>query len=216
MLPVRRPSPCCRSYRQKRWSRRVTKWGDHHRSGPFYLTAQGRHSAWIQYGLERLDSVLAFGNACTCQIRERHLWRGVSPLTRPPEQQDRLNLSFPAVQGWPGTRKGVSGRRCNLAASGCGVKFFLKYFLGESEKDMPYGMSPPFLSLTCCFYYVYPLFCSPRPSFKFLLPLMTSLNTSGCAKVVVSPSSSYSPAAILRSMRRIILPEHVLGRPSTN
>ena len=39
---------------------------------------------------------------------------------------------------------------------------------------------------------------------------------SGLERVVKSPSSSICPATILRSTRRIILPERVLGKPSVN
>src|SRR5690606_24173721 len=40
--------------------------------------------------------------------------------------------------------------------------------------------------------------------------------TAGSASVVVSPMFSSSLAAILRRMRRMILPERVLGRPGAN
>lgn len=45
------------------------------------------------YGLERRDIVLAFGNACKCQFRD------IPAHGEARTQQDRLNLSFPAVQG---------------------------------------------------------------------------------------------------------------------
>src|SRR3990167_505180 len=43
-----------------------------------------------------------------------------------------------------------------------------------------------------------------------------SLTTAGSARVVVSPRFSSSLAAILRRMRRMILPERVLGRPGAH
>ena len=46
--------------------------------------------------------------------------------------------------------------------------------------------------------------------------LLVAINVSttlGSVSVLTSPSSDVSPAAILRRMRRMILPERVLGRP---
>ena len=46
--------------------------------------------------------------------------------------------------------------------------------------------------------------------------LMRSCTTAGSASVVVSPSSAVSRVAILRRMRRMILPDRVLGRSGTS
>lgn len=51
------------------------------------------------------------------------------------------------------------------------------------------------------------------------MPLWVSIKcctTPGSASVEISPSPSYSPVAILRKMRRMILPERVLGRPGAH
>ncbi len=42
---------------------------------------------------------------------------------------------------------------------------------------------------------------------------MSMSTTLGSVRVLVSPSSEVSPEAILRRMRRMILPERVLGKP---
>ncbi len=47
-------------------------------------------------------------------------------------------------------------------------------------------------------------------------PCIISATTVGSSKVEVSPKLEVSPSAILRKMRRIILPERVLGKPRTN
>src|SRR5215469_9784126 len=46
--------------------------------------------------------------------------------------------------------------------------------------------------------------------------LRRSSTTVGSARVEVSPRLAVSPSAILRRMRRMILPERVLGRPGAN
>ena len=46
-------------------------------------------------------------------------------------------------------------------------------------------------------------------------PSMSCVTTSGSASVLRSPRPVYSPAAILRSTRRMIFPLRVLGRPFT-
>ncbi len=46
-------------------------------------------------------------------------------------------------------------------------------------------------------------------------PSMIFATTPGSASVVMSPSSVVLPSAILRRMRRMILPERVFGRPAT-
>ena len=46
--------------------------------------------------------------------------------------------------------------------------------------------------------------------------LIRSSTTAGSASVEVSPSAPNSSSAILRRMRRMILPERVLGRPGAN
>src|SRR5579862_5755602 len=54
-------------------------------------------------------------------------------------------------------------------------------------------------------------------SYAFFTALRTrSSTTLGSASVVVSPRFDVSPSAILRRMRRMILPERVLGRPGAN
>src|ERR1019366_117874 len=46
--------------------------------------------------------------------------------------------------------------------------------------------------------------------------LTRSSTTEGSARVEISPRLLMSPSAILRRMRRMILPERVLGRPGAN
>ena len=53
-------------------------------------------------------------------------------------------------------------------------------------------------------------------SARFCRLLMRSSTTAGSASVDVSPKFEKSSSAILRRMRRIILPERVLGRPGAN
>src|SRR3954451_2259847 len=58
---------------------------------------------------------------------------------------------------------------------------------------------------------------SPRPAYWLALRLsMRSSTTLGSARVEVSPRLPNSFSAILRRMRRMILPERVLGRPGAN
>ena len=47
-------------------------------------------------------------------------------------------------------------------------------------------------------------------------PFLISSTISGFKSVEVSPKLEKSPSAIFRKMRRIILPERVLGKPETN
>jgi hypothetical protein len=47
-------------------------------------------------------------------------------------------------------------------------------------------------------------------------PFTISSTTAGSNSVEVSPKLFNSPSATLRSMRRIIFPERVLGSPDTN
>ena len=51
----------------------------------------------------------------------------------------------------------------------------------------------------------------PQPLPRFCLLSMRSSTTAGSARVEVSPSAPYSFSAILRKMRRMILPERVFG-----
>src|SRR5690349_19574643 len=51
---------------------------------------------------------------------------------------------------------------------------------------------------------------------RFIRLSISSLTTVGSAKVEVSPRLPYSFSAILRRMRRMILPERVLGRPGAH
>ncbi len=51
------------------------------------------------------------------------------------------------------------------------------------------------------------------------MPLWVSIKcctTPGSAKVEMSPKPSYSPVAILRKIRRMILPERVFGKPGAH
>lgn len=50
----------------------------------------------------------------------------------------------------------------------------------------------------------------------YCLPLTSTSTTAGSARVVVSPRSDISPAAIFFRILRIILPLRVLGRPSAH
>jgi hypothetical protein len=52
--------------------------------------------------------------------------------------------------------------------------------------------------------------------FLFCRFAIRSSTTAGSARVDVSPSAPKSSSAILRRMRRMILPERVLGRPGAN
>src|SRR5690606_18611885 len=61
--------------------------------------------------------------------------------------------------------------------------------------------------------YRHGLACQPR---LFCLFAIKSSTTAGSASVEVSPSEPKSSSAILRRMRRMILPERVLGRPGEN
>src|SRR3954468_3278153 len=56
----------------------------------------------------------------------------------------------------------------------------------------------------------------PYADFLFCRFLTRSSTTPGSAKVEVSPKLPGSSSAILRRMRRMILPERVLGRPGEN
>ena len=58
---------------------------------------------------------------------------------------------------------------------------------------------------------LYSVFCSLSPDYPARLRISSS-TTFGSASVEVSPKFSMSFAAILRRMRRMILPERVLGR----
>lgn len=55
-----------------------------------------------------------------------------------------------------------------------------------------------------------------QPVGDYFLPLTRVSTTDGSARVLVSPRSWPSPAAIFTRMRRIILPLRVLGRASAN
>ena len=50
----------------------------------------------------------------------------------------------------------------------------------------------------------------------YFLPSTNESTTPGSASVEMSPRSEISPSAILRSTRRIILPERVLGSAGVN
>src|ERR1044071_8422259 len=54
------------------------------------------------------------------------------------------------------------------------------------------------------------------PAFLFCRLFTRSSTTVGSASVEVSPRLPYSSSAILRRMRRMILPERVFGRPGAN
>src|SRR5256885_14898700 len=55
------------------------------------------------------------------------------------------------------------------------------------------------------------------PSFFLFWRFFTrSSTTAGSARVEMSPRLPYSSSAILRRMRRMILPERVLGRPGAH
>jgi hypothetical protein len=49
-----------------------------------------------------------------------------------------------------------------------------------------------------------------------MAPFTMSSTTEGSRSVEVSPMLFISPSAILRKIRRIILPDLVLGKPATN
>src|SRR3546814_6676020 len=51
---------------------------------------------------------------------------------------------------------------------------------------------------------------------RFILLLTRSSTTVGSASVLVSPRAEYSFSAILRRIRRMILPERVFGRPGAH
>src|SRR6185437_12381846 len=56
-----------------------------------------------------------------------------------------------------------------------------------------------------------------RGPFHFFAAFRTkSSTTEGSARVEMSPRLDMSPSAILRRMRRMILPERVLGKPGAN
>jgi hypothetical protein len=55
-----------------------------------------------------------------------------------------------------------------------------------------------------------------RPPYRFMRFSMRSVTTPGSASVDTSPSEPSSFSATLRRMRRMILPERVLGRPGAN
>lgn len=79
-------------------------------------------------GLERLDNVSAFGNACTCQIPQ--------PPQRGLGRAGQVNLSFPAVQG----RSSVKNSGLFIRTS-CGRQDFFQacslYFFGG--RGNPFG-----------------------------------------------------------------------------
>ena len=54
------------------------------------------------------------------------------------------------------------------------------------------------------------------PGYRFKRSFTSTGTTSGSASVEMSPSWSCSLAAILRRMRRMILPERVFGRPGAH
>ena len=54
------------------------------------------------------------------------------------------------------------------------------------------------------------------PLYAYIAPRIMSSAIVGSSSVEVSPRLAVSPSAILRKMRRIILPERVLGKPRTN
>jgi len=56
----------------------------------------------------------------------------------------------------------------------------------------------------------------PHPLPRFCLLPIRSVTTAGSAKVEVSPSEPYSFSAILRKIRRMILPERVFGNIGAN
>ena len=55
-----------------------------------------------------------------------------------------------------------------------------------------------------------------QPPCRFMRFAIRSSTTAGSARVEVSPSAPKSFSAILRRMRRMILPDRVLGRPGAN
>ena len=69
-------------------------------------------------------------------------------------------------------------------------------------------ISPPPCSNTFHWYFLLSMSCLCR----FTMPS----TTIGSARVLTSPSSSDSLAAILRRIRRMILPDRVHGKPSVN
>src|SRR3546814_16531115 len=51
---------------------------------------------------------------------------------------------------------------------------------------------------------------------NFSAPSLISSTTAGSSSVVISPTLDVSPSAILRRIRRMILPDRGFGRPLTN
>jgi hypothetical protein len=101
------------------------------------------------------------------------------------------------------TPAGFSSRRSNARSSGSRSAAFPVHHQDDRSNAAPRGQMPTYaLALASAF-----LFC------RFVT---RSSTTVGSASVEVSPRLPYSSSAILRRMRRMILPERVFGRLGAN